>query len=95
MSETWEHCAPSTESILVDFEGWPRVAEKIVAARGAWVHDECFRSGRRVIRIDHKGDEGALRKTKLFKRDRKATIDKELVVHLELMEAENILLGEQ
>ena len=62
MSETWEHCAPSIESILEDFEGWPRVAKKIAAAGGAWVHDECFRSGRRVIRTDHKFGEGAMEK---------------------------------
>ena len=95
MSETWKHCAPSTESLLEDFNGWPRVAEKIVAAGGAWVHDECFRSGRRVIRVDHKGAKGAMRKTKLSKRDRKATMDKELVVHPALREAEELLLGEK
>jgi hypothetical protein len=93
MSETWEYCAPSIESIVKDFEGWPRVAEKIAAAGGAWVHDECFRSGRRVIRTDHKFGEGAIRKTKLAKRDRKSTIDKELIVHPALKEAEDILLG--
>ena len=69
--------------------------KKIVAAGGAWVHDECFRSGRRVIRVDHKGAKGAMRKTKLSKRDRKATMDKELVVHPALRKAEELLLGEK
>ena len=54
-----------------------------------------FRSGRRLLRTDHKtGPDGsAMRKTKAKKRDRKDTASQELACHSQLKEAVSRLLG--
>jgi hypothetical protein len=95
MYECWVHCAPTPQRIKEDILGWPAVAKVIAAAKGAMVPDLDFRSGRRLLRTDHKtGPDGsAMRKTKAKKRDRKDTVAQELACHPQLKEAVNRLLG--
>lgn len=48
--------APSSEQIIADIQGFPRVLQKIIDAKGCVVPDECLRSGRRERRADDAGD---------------------------------------
>ena len=77
-----------------DMLNLPIVCDKIIAANGSVVPDMNFRSGRRLIREDGKGEvEGELRKSKARKRDRISTVPWDLVSHPSLKEAERLLCG--
>ena len=47
--------APTSEQIITDIQGLPRVLEKIILAKGCVVGDEFLRRGRRERRADEKG----------------------------------------
>ena len=94
LKETWEHSAPTPERMAEDMLNLPIVCDKIIAANGSVVPDMNFRSGRRLIREDGKGEvEGELRKSKARKRDRISTVPWDLVSHPSLKEAERLLCG--
>ena len=92
MSECWNHCAPTPDRVKEDILRWPIVCGKIIEAGGAVVPELNFRSGRRVVRIDHKP--GVTRTSKLRTRDRVGTILLELTLHPRLKDAERLLLGD-
>ena len=54
---------------------------------------ELKRHGRREVRLDGKGGDGELRKTKARKRDRKATLPGDIFLHPRLSDAEKHFFG--
>jgi len=94
MKETWEHCAPTLPRIEEDILRLEGHLKLIVAANGCMVPDiELKRHGRREVRIDGKIEDGELRKTKARKRDRKATLPGDIMLHPSLGDAEKHFFG--
>ena len=92
MSECWNHCAPTPDRAKEKILRWPIVFNKIIEAGGAVVPELNFRSGRRVVRIDHKP--GVTRTSNLRTRDHVGTLLLKLPSHLRLKDAERLLLGD-
>ena len=94
MQQTWEHCAPTLPRIEEDILRLEGHLKLIVAANGRMVPDiELKRHGRREVRADGKLALGRFRKTKARKRDRKATIPNEFLLHPRLADAEKHFFG--
>ena len=54
MGETWVHCAPTSERICEDINGFDHVLDKIIESKGTIVKDEGLRHGSRAM--SHQGD---------------------------------------
>ena len=68
--ETQVHCAPTSERICEDINGFDHVLDKIIESEGTIVKDEGLRHGRRAM--NHKGDDQLT--TRLRSAQRKSTL---------------------
>jgi hypothetical protein len=94
MKETWQHCARTLPRIKEDILRHEGHLKLIVAAKGCMVpYIELKRHGRREVRIDGKVEHGELRNTKARKRDRKATLPGDIMLHPSLGDAEKHFFG--
>ena len=70
MREIWLRCAPTSERICEDINGFDHVLDKIIESEGTIVKDEGLRHGRRAT--NHKGNEQLT--TRLRSAQRKSTL---------------------